>query len=379
MMHRFLAIFFATVIGGLLFVATINFAVDPYSNFRWTDIAGLNGQKHLKAGGGRINKSVILARQDFDTVLLGTSTTETGFDPRSAAFQNANAYDAALPFSNIYEMTQVARYVAAHQTPKRVIIGLDFAAFGSARTGNGDYADSGFAGRSLGIIALQRLLSAQSLNDSIGTVRDSVRKRISPFSKYGNYDPGRANAPVDFHAQFVASLDAYLTTYATFRYDRENLALLRDAVAELTQKGTQVVLFISPLHALHLDAIELAGLQPTYDAWKRDVTRLATDGGIALWDFSYLNTVTLDPVPPGKADGTMAWYWDAAHYKAATGDLIVCRMFGCPGLTIPSDFGIKLTVANIDANLLRQQSTPAPALADFSADLDRKARNLALR
>lgn len=383
-MSRFLKFFFAVLGGGLALVAAINWIVDPYASFRWNDMAGFNDQKRLKRGGGRVSKSVIVMRNSFETIFLGSSTVETGLDPRSAALAGHSAYNAALPFSSIAELHKVALYIGEHSAPKRVVIGLDFAAFAGVRGTGGDYAESGFAGRSMMPIYLERIFSAQTLRDSIGTVRDSLRGKVSPFSKYGNYDLKAASANIDLHAQFVSSLDAYLSAaYRDFRYDAANIELLRDAVARLTGAGARVALFASPIHALHLAAIDAAGLRGEFDRWKRDIASLADAmnqpaGMVSFWDFADDNSVTSEPVTE-RGDDAAHGYWDAAHYRSAVGDLILCRIYDCQSMRVPADFGIAVTPATIDTILAAQRRAPPTVLADFSPELDRKARSLKVR
>jgi hypothetical protein len=375
---RFLKIFFATLIGGLTLVATLNITADPYAMFRETDVAGFNDQKRLKSANARTDKSIILKHRVFDTILLGTSTVETGLDPQSDVLASARAFNAALPFSNIEETASVLRYIARHQAPRHVIVGLDFAAFAMARRANEDYAQSGFSDRSLALIYLQRLFAAETLRDSMTTLRDSVRGKTSPFSKHGNYDPRATGAKIDFRAQFQSSLDAYLTSnYASFRIKPETFDQLREATRDLRNQGVRVDWFISPLHALHLAMIETAGLEPAFEAWKRDVVSLADQiGGVTVWDFAYRNSITMDPVP-GTSPGAMEWYWDAAHYNAHAGDLILCRITSCTTRPLPEDFGMTLDRGNIDAALATQRSHGQPHLSDFSPALDRTARALA--
>jgi hypothetical protein len=49
----------------------------------------------------------------------------------------------------------------------------------------------------------------------------------------------------------------------------------------------------------------------------------------------------------------MSWYWEASHYKAETGDLILDRIFACrrPGRVAPDDFGVLLTPSSIEPHL----------------------------
>jgi hypothetical protein len=98
------------------------------------------------------------------------------------------------------------------------------------------------------------------------------------------------------------------------------------------------------------------------EQWKRDlVTILAEDAArhpgqeaFVLWDFSGYNSITTEEVPPGgDTDTEMRWYWEASHYKKEVGDMMLEKIFGSndPAHEIPDDFGIRLTVENIDEQL----------------------------
>lgn len=376
MAPRFLKIFFATIGLSLMAAAAVDWAVDPYASFHWDDITSFNDQKKLKRGGGRVNKSVILGSFAFDTVFLGTSAVETGLDPQSSVLNGARAFNAGLPFADMAQIHGAAVYVAEHQKPRRVIIGLDFVVFSDRWGAKADYAESAFAGQPLLPIYAQRLLSGQALADSVSVVAASWRGKRSPYGKHGGYDPAAAKMPADFRRQFAASLESYMAAhaYGNYRYAPRHVELLRDAVTRLRASGAEVVLFITPVHAVHQDMVETIGLLPQYEAWKRDLIRLmptlnqGPGAPVRLWDFSGASSVTTEAIPehPG---GRMRGYWDALHYSAATGDLVLCRMLGCAA-AVPEDFGVELT-----------GDTPTPrrvrgALAAFSATLSDKAKAL---
>ncbi|MBC7952388.1 MAG: hypothetical protein H7Z12_11300 [Rhodospirillaceae bacterium] len=373
---RFLKIFFTTMGLGLMAVATLNWAVDPYASFRWNDIKGFNDQKKLKRGGGRVNKSVILGSFAFDTVFLGTSATETGLNPDSPVLNGTKTFNAGLPFADMTQIHGVASYVAAHQNPRRVIIGLDFVLFSDHWGAKADYADSAFSGRSLLPIYAQRLLSGQALADSASVVAASVRGKRSPFGKQGGYDPAAAKVPDDFRKQFAASLDSYLAAhaYGGYHYAPRHLALLGDAITRLRANGTEVLLFITPVHAVHLDMVEAVGLAPQYEAWTHELTTLVAalnqqpGAPVRLWDFAGFNSVTTEAVPE-QPGGRMHGYWDALHYSATTGDLVLCRMLGCTA-PVPDDFGVELTTQTQPPHRV------SGALAAFSGALADKAKAL---
>jgi len=60
---------------------------------------------------------------------------------------------------------------------------------------------------------------------------------------------------------------------------------------------------------------------------------------------------------PEKDDSLarMRWYWECSHYRKELGDLILDRIFDhrAEGRTVPEDFGVLLTPANIEAHLAR--------------------------
>ena len=96
----------------------------------------------------------------------------------------------------------------------------------------------------------------------------------------------------------MAALD-----YSYFQYAPENLALLQDSIAQFDAKGARVILFISPYHLLHKTVLSQTGQYPTFERWKRDLTRLVAQANttskqaIRLWDFSGYNQMTTEPLP----------------------------------------------------------------------------------
>ena len=60
-------------------------------------------------------------------------------------------------------------------------------------------------------------------------------------------------------------------TYAAFEYDKGRVDMLREMLEMFASRGVSVHLFISPIHARQLEAIEQLGLFATFERWKRDV------------------------------------------------------------------------------------------------------------
>lgn len=144
--------------------------------------------------------------------------------------------------------------------------------------------------------------------------------------------------------------------------------MLRQAYAS----GTDVQLYVTPLHAAVRRLLNEIGLGNRYEFWLKELVLInekeaarAKRPAYPLWDFSLPNTITREPIPlPGDLT-PMRWYWDYSHYRKETGDLILDRIFGYTDRSrhLPEDFGVRLTGENIDAHLARDRVL----LADWAA------------
>ncbi|HZL25232.1 MAG TPA: hypothetical protein VFC39_01740 [Acidobacteriaceae bacterium] len=114
----------------------------------------------------------------------------------------------------------------------------------------------------------------------------------------------------------------------------------------------QCYFLIYPYHADILEMFDAAGMWQLFEAWKRDAVALLTSSAngppAVLWDFSGYTQYAKEQVPPpGDKTVAMRWYWEAGHFKAALGQKMLDRMIG--GST--EDFGVRLSLANIDLHL----------------------------
>ena len=377
---RYLRVFSAVIAGGLLLAALLNLVVDPYASFHWNDIRGFNDQKHLKRGGGRVNKSLILSRYDFDTLFFGTSRAELGLNPNSPVLGGMKAFNAAQAGTSMTEIRLEALFAADHQKPGTVIIDLDFLTFTPTDdlSSAADFGQSPFAGRSLIPIMLERLVSGPALADCVTVMRNSIKHKPDPFTKFGYYDRTAVTYSTTRREAFSAVMEEFLTTrkgYRYFDYRPERVGLLADVIRRFHAQGTTVLLFISPLHARQLEAMWQVGLFPAFEQWKRDLTgtvaAIRAEGPegapIRLWDFSGYSSITTEPVAE-----PMRWYWESSHYTTEAGDLVLARLLDrrdrVPAL--PDDFGQELLPATVEAVLAVIRDGHAAYGRDFPAEVE---------
>lgn len=149
-----------------------------------------------------------------------------------------------------------------------------------------------------------------------------------------------------------------MTMFDPFRF------MLRRAYAD----DVDMRLFITPLHSVIRELLSGLGLGERYEFWLKELVRIneeeAARAGrrpMPLWDFSDSNTITQEPVPRMGDPTPMRWYWEHSHYRKATGDLILDRLFEYrdPRRPVPADFGVRLSSANVDAHIARTRATLA--------------------
>ena len=146
--------------------------------------------------------------------------------------------------------------------------------------------------------------------------------------------------------------DTGMTMFDPYRF------MLRSAYAE----GTDLRLFVTPLIAVDRVLFNALGLGERYDFWLRELARIneeeAARAGkppLPLWDFGGLNSITREPVPKIGDTTPMHWFWEYSHYRQATGNLILDRIFDYrePNREVPEDFGVRLTGANIETQIAK--------------------------
>ncbi|UCH72670.1 MAG: hypothetical protein JSU82_09775, partial [Rhodospirillales bacterium] len=261
---------------------------------------------------------------------------------------------------SMHEIEKVVAYLLRHQQPHTVLIGVDLISFDVNRAENEDFAQSGFDGTPLPQLYLPRILSSRALVDSLSTIVYNLAGAREPqFGRNGALARPR-NMRYDHRAAFRHMIGYYAKWdfYTDFAYSAASMRALRRALRQLLDRGVEVYLFVSPVHASQLEVMRLMGLYDAFERVKRDLVATATtlDAGdrLQLWDFSGYNSITLEALPPARVERRMAWYWEQAHYTRATGDLMLARMLGAAHRVggVPPDFGVRLGPENIETHLV---------------------------
>jgi hypothetical protein len=395
----FLAAFFATLVLVGLIIIGINIIVDPFWRFDVVSIRGFNAQRPVFSSYARMGKAGVACRMRPAQVALGTSRAEVGIDPSYAAWKSAPGpvYNFGLAGLGLKELTMMFTHaVSVSPNLKRATVGLDFLMFNANREavvfgtevldfeperllkGPSDSCLRSLwydADKFLGVSALYysyKTVTGQR-SDRGATDHADAMAWMSLYNEFGfrdqfdilnNLIPLRGSRSLFLDGEEFGYADHVWRPGPDKRYcftrpgQPNTMHVFRDFVDQVYRSGVDVRLYLEPMHARMMLALQDVGLWPQFEDWKRGVVGIIAEEArklgkppLPLFDFSGFNSIT-DVAIPGPDDRSreVQWFWEPSHYKKAAGDLILDRILGyaSPDHRVPDDFGIKISPDNID-------------------------------
>jgi hypothetical protein len=386
---RFLWVFATAFLLVCLLGAGFNYLVDPYGLFGTPRVAGFNELKPAASERVRVIKPYMASRVQPKMVIGGNSRPEIGLNPQGACWEAADqpVFNASIPGANVFMQTRYVQHAVESGKAKRILFGVDFLDFvvdASKPTGqiNWDRLGQSFNGRldsglknGLGasmnlLIAkdnLSGLFSLGALGDSFVTIAsqrdlDSATRREDGFNPALDYRPiirGEGQAVLfrqknlevkkrlrqgelgvlDLHGQPTMPLEA-----------------LRHFLEWANAHDIDVVLFINPYHSDYLIQIEMAGKWTLFEEWKRQLTNIAAEYTVPLWDFNTIDRHSTEHPPSlGDKRSELQWFWEPAHYRHELGDLMLAAMLDrqCGKSRETGKFGVKLAPLSLQPHLER--------------------------
>ncbi|MCR4378626.1 MAG: hypothetical protein NUV50_11115 [Rhodospirillales bacterium] len=351
-------------------------------------IMGLNIQKPVLSRNARLYLASDVINHAFEVLVLGASTAE-GLPTQHPYYASSEVYRLAIGGANSYELLRYYQHAFANNNIKYVVAVLNFYSFNAYRTPTTDFRedilDVDIHGQPNPMAPLRRLsnvVSIDTFRDAIKTVvaqedgRPSVNRDTKLFQRednsqelytvFNNIDRHQLDRVLLPQPNRKFSLDQVEGAPSPFDY-------FRMLAKHAEEHGIKLDVIISPSHARSLGIINAAGLWPTFEAWKRDLTDLSTQHkNMNVWDFSGFHEYALSDVPGPGDPSRMTWYRDQIHFSDALGKKVLNRMAGQK-----EPFGLLLTQDNLEPHLQRQRVGLANWKAAFkrdSDDIDRIAR-----
>lgn len=377
---RFVFVFVVAFLSACLLAAGVNYLVDPYGLFGARRIAGFNERKPASTERVRVTKPYMASRVRPTVVIGGNSRPEIGLDPQSACWDKTEqpVFNMGVPGSSVFMQTRYVQHAVEQGKSRRVLFGVDFLDFLVDRdqsAGSIDWRVLGksFDGRLGPGVSLQKLedvlsglFSLTALTDSLATVT-AQHDAYAATRREDGFNPGLDYVPIirsegqsvlfaqknrEVRSRLRAATLGVL--YADGRRGQPLLAL-RHFLQWAKADGVEVVLFVNPYHVDYLILVEMSGYWPLFEEWKRQLTDIAVEFGVPLWDFNAVDAYSTEsPPPPHDRRSMLRWFWEPAHYRRELGDLMLATMLErtCGAPTVDG-FGSKLIPISLPAELNR--------------------------
>jgi hypothetical protein len=351
--------------------ALFNVVADPFGLYRWVAVEGFNANKYPATKHARTVKTYQVERLRPRGLIIGSSRSEIGLDPGHPAWSPdvRPVFNLAVGGATVGEVRQLFEFACRCQPPVQVVLGVDLFMFNARRGGAEQPPPT--TGNGLRRVA-ETIFSTSALAASAETLWKQDPIKYPGYLPNGQivwtYDLAKVRR-YGLHQAFVRNVRKYYANHY-FPPPHRSFSLVPEEgqtspfaefsrILELARRyDVDLRLFISPVHAWQLLAIDAAALWPSFEVWKSElVVRLEQDrqahpGGRAfpLWDFSGFNPVTTEAIPPpGDTTTLMRYYWESSHYRKEAGDLVLSRVLGGDG--VPAGFGVQLDTANLEPHL----------------------------
>lgn len=359
--------------GGLLgliaLAASVNYLIDPYGIYRASSTDGTRGNKPTAASKGPLVKAYQIEQAYANTLVLGNSRAEIGFDPDDSAWpaEAQPVYNAALP-GTWTDVSLLYLQNALHATrPGTVLLGVDFPDFLVAPNEQSTQNDAPHVSE---LEARLRVDSNGSPNPdrprqwlrdtaatmfSLDAIVDSVKtiaERNNPYAENltsRGFNPMRDYLLIarndGYRSMFLqkdqANIKAYLkrpqAIYRSNSTTSTPIEHLQHIIAVCRANNIQLKLVIYPYHARLLEIINATGHWAALEQWKGALMRIVDEddgnhpgsGLVTLWDFSGYNSYTTELVPePHDLTTQTKWFWEAGHFKSELGHIVLQKIFG---------------------------------------------------
>jgi hypothetical protein len=335
----------------------------------------------------RLFKAYAIQRAPYDALILGSSRSEIGLDPTHPGWQGYRAYNLAVPGPGVQEILRYLQHANAAHPIKKVLLGLDFVYFSGRAKWTSSFIDARLLVDEQGKPQrgtywkdmLDATLSKTAIDKSRETIRVSRAGGVGSHTEQGQVEHNEPFTYVlragGYRPVFRAIENEYLgrdgwggrpTGEAYFQYTGGQGSTLdgyRAILAFCHSNQIEVVQIISPIHVHLLMGLQSTGMAETFALWKQELVRINhqvaaqyAQPAYPLWDFARVNAWTTEPLPDATQDRVMdgmQWFWDAAHYRNALGDLVEATVL--QGQEPPPTLGARIDQQTIDDVLAAEQ------------------------
>lgn len=355
--------------------------MDPYYYYGASD-KKINSIRYSAVDYPEVSKPYAVNLYRPKTLILGTSRAQIGLDPSNKRFEHAPVYNLGYAGSNMRRTLALFNHAVASNEIKQVVLTLDLFMFraiqiddrqfsrlsilpdGSApkwwhkwRALATDWRRVNFSSEAI------KLATFDFFNNSnvITFMKNNEMRWVVRKDGHNELLNGKA---FNYEKQFDSVETSYAKDYAMDRFclslrpGYSSLDELRMLFIRARELNIDLRVAISPEHANLTEIIAQSGLWGTWEAWKREIIRLAEQEATPNWsvmvfDFSGYNEVTMEPVPINTPEVEMKNYWDPSHYKRYIGDRMLNVILRSGRYASDVNFGQQISSDSIEQHLQR--------------------------
>jgi hypothetical protein len=356
----------------------MNWFINPYGIFHSPEINGFNKLKTEINTQTRLAKAHQVVTYQPQTIILGSSRADLGFDPDNSDWEYQPVYNLGFNGAQVYEMYRYLQHTQNTTHLKSVFLCLDFFLPDNTQQTQPDFDEGRLSVNSNGTSnhfyylhdMVNTLLSFDVIKSSINTV---LKQSDATTFNIDNGLREETGKNYNYRQMFNAYEKQYLgndfpgalgsNVMTTQKYDDNDFYYFRQMLKTMYEYYIQSTIIIPPYHARFKELIYVSGRWSQWEDWKRCLVEineqeaaLANKQPFPIWDFSSYNAITSESVPAINDTNTqMQWFWDGVHFKKELGDLILDKVFNkeSANIELPENFGVSLNSANIE-NYLAQ-------------------------
>lgn len=365
--RAYLTTFFSLSLLVIIGLAGTNYLVDPYLTHPW-DVRRVQRLRPPDEKLSAWGKTYAMARLRPQVVYIGNSRTEIGLPTDAAMFAGRTVFNGALSGASLADAMAMAGYAARVGQLDTLVWGIDAPSFsldhGAIELTPELIADSQHFFVRRALLDLQRGVTWDMTRDTFSLLRGQFGSTCrSSLATMGQRDAACLDAQIARYGSSNAAMRAKLHEFSGGSGPRADaMSAFEASLVALCRNGTRLRVYINPTHALTLDSLYWNGKWPAMEAWQAALVaatgRLRAAGcDLRLFDFSGFNSVTTEALPNTRQPAQMDNYWEASHYRARVGRLVLARLFDIAHAALPEDFGVELDHATLGGHLATLRAT----------------------
>lgn len=241
-------------------------------------IVAFNGWFYINKPNSDLKRSFTAEQGQYDIIVIGSSRANA----YAPFYENLASAPRTLNLSaggaTPYEIKRRLEHSIKFSMPKKIIIGLDFFSFNSYWPGSKTFTESYFTAPDTRFLMLHRIMRFTKYSFDYRTFINNVTGLRKLSEETENEAEETADSAVNINA-FLTTETFYMgdgynpTPYKQYKEDDQVFNAFREILDIGYANDINVILITSPIHSRLLQIIDIMGLWPEMEQWKKNLLR----------------------------------------------------------------------------------------------------------